>query len=78
MVKHTATTPPKTSTHPAAASGGKWYAILTDFFHNVGLHETVRGFEADLLVLSRAQHEKLPAALQTLTEEVHLCKKKTK
>jgi len=46
--------------------------VLTDFFESVGLYETVRGFEADLLVLSRAQHERLPAALQTLGEQVEL------
>jgi hypothetical protein len=48
----------------------KWHAVLTEFFQTAGLRETVRGLETDLLVLSRAQHERLPAALQKLGEEV--------
>jgi hypothetical protein len=51
-------------------SGIKWHTVLTEFFQAAGLQETVRGFEADLLVLSRAQHERLPSALQRLGEEV--------
>jgi hypothetical protein len=57
---------------PTTVTAAKWHAILTEFFRSVGLFETLRGFEADLLVLSRAQHELLPRALQSLAEEVRL------
>ena len=60
---------------PLTPSGAKWHAILTEFFQDVGLLETVRGFEADLLVFSRAQHEQLPTSLRKLAEEV-LCQLK--
>ena len=55
---------------PLPAPSTRWHSVLGQFFQNVGLYETIRGFEADLLVLSRAQHERLPAALQTLSEQV--------
>lgn len=48
----------------------RWHAALLEFFGSVGLHETVRGFEADLLVLSRAQHNRLVPALTKLEEDV--------
>lgn len=48
----------------------KWHAVLSSFFQYAGLLETIRGFEADLLVLSRAQLERLPVALKQLSEEV--------
>src|SRR5947207_12198344 len=72
MAKPTSKTPLKPVVTQASPelSAGKWYGILGDFFRSVGLFETQRGFEADLLVLSRAQHERLPKALQTLSEEV--------
>lgn len=70
MAKQAHSTAIKPVIQPLSASGVKWYAILTEFFQTAGLHETVRGFEADLLVLSRAQHERLPKALRRLAEEV--------
>jgi len=69
MAKQAAQTVIKPS-QSLVASGAKWYAILTQFFQTAGLYETIRGFEADLLVLSRAQHERLPKALERLEEEV--------
>jgi hypothetical protein len=68
MAKQTSTTPVKQTDGETSAK--KWYAVLSEFLQSVGLYETIRGFEADLLVLSRAQHERLPSALQTLGEEV--------
>ena len=55
---------------PSPQNDKKWHAVLSSFFHNAGLLETLRGFEADLLVLSRAQHERLPVALKQLSAEV--------
>jgi hypothetical protein len=55
---------------PSSQNDKKWHAVLSAFFHNAGLLETIRGFEADLLVLSRAQHERLPVALKQLADEV--------
>ena len=73
MAKSAATTAPKPVAPLSSSSNTKWHAVLTEFFQNVGLHETIRGFEADLLVLSRAQHERLPAALLKFGEEVARC-----
>lgn len=70
MAKQTATTPLKPNIPPLPSPSTRWHTCLTEFFQNVGLYETIRGFEADLLVLSRAQHERLPRALQKLGEEV--------
>ena len=70
MAKQTATTPLKPILPPITSSSARWHTSLTEFFQNVGLYETIRGFEADLLVLSRAQHERLPRAVQKLGEEV--------
>ena len=69
MAKQTPATPTKQIESPEGPTK-KWYAALSEFFESAGLYETVRGFEADLLVLSRAQHERLPVALQTLGDEV--------
>lgn len=55
---------------PSSQYDKKWHAVLSAFFHNAGLLETIRGFEADLLVLSRAQHGILPQALKQLVDEV--------
>jgi len=57
---------------PATTLTAKWYVVLNDFLQMAGLYETIRGFEADLLVLSRAQHEQLPKALKKLAEDVEL------
>ena len=74
MAKQASTTLSKAEISEASSSSLKWYAVFTDFFQSVNLYETIRGFEADLLVLSRAQHEKLSAALERLGEEVfRLC-----
>ena len=70
MAKQTTPTPTKPTIPPLPSSNTRWYSSLSEFFQSVGLHETIRGFEADLLVLSRAQHEKLPQALQKLAEDV--------
>ena len=70
MAKPTAITPLKHSLLPPPPISSKWHVVLTGFLQSVGLQETLRGFEGDLLVLSRAQHERLPAALQKLGEEV--------
>ena len=70
MAKQTTTTPLKPIIPPSPSSNTLWHSSLTDFYHSAGLHETIRGFEADLLVLSRAQHERLPRALQKLAEDV--------
>jgi hypothetical protein len=59
-----------TAVSPTAPPRTRWHAALLDFFNSVGLHETVRGFEADLLVLSRAQHNKLVSALKKLEDNV--------
>jgi len=55
---------------PPAPTKTRWHASLLEFFNTVGLHETVRGFEADLLVLSRAQHGRLVTALERLEDDV--------
>ena len=55
---------------PPAPRRTRWHAALLEFFNAVGLHETVRGFEADLLVLSRAQHGRLVTALERLEDDV--------
>lgn len=70
MAKQSNSTPSKLVSPSSTASNLKWYTILTEFFHRAGLLETIRGFEADLLVLSRAQHERLPSAIQSLIDEV--------
>lgn len=70
MAKQTVTTPLKPILPPLSTSNTRWHTSLTEFFQNAGLYETIRGFEADLLVLSRAQHERLPSALAKLGEEV--------
>jgi hypothetical protein len=72
MSKPAIVTPLKPIIPSLQAPSTRWHSVLTDFFQSVGLYETVRGFEADLLVLSRAQHERLPVALQTLGEQVEL------
>jgi hypothetical protein len=72
MAKPAAATPLKQIIPPLQAPSTRWHSVLTEFFQSAGLYETIRGFEADLLVLSRAQHERLPAALQTLSEQVEL------
>ena len=72
MGKQTTSTPLKLVSPSSTSSNLKWHAVLTDFFQRAGLLETIRGFEADLLVLSRAQHERLPVALQSLADEVGL------
>jgi hypothetical protein len=73
MGKQSSSTPLKLVS-PSSTSNPKWYTALTDFFQRAGLLETIRGFEADLLVLSRAQHERLPPALQSLIDEVCMLK----
>lgn len=73
MAKQTTTAPLKSILPPSPASSTQWHTSFTEFFQTVGLFETIRGFEADLLVLSRAQHERLPQALQKLEEDVRLC-----
>jgi hypothetical protein len=70
MAKQAISAPLKIILPPGIAPSTKWHAALSDFFQSVGLLETLRGFEADLLVLSRAQHEKLPQALSKLGDEV--------
>ena len=70
MAKPTSMTSLKPLMAPLPSPSTQWHSVLGQFFETVGLHETIRGFEADLLVLSRAQHERLPAALQTLGEQV--------
>jgi len=70
MAKQAISTPLKIVLPPVPASSTKWHAILSEFFQSVGLLETFRGFEADLLVLSRAQHERLPSALSKLGDDV--------
>jgi hypothetical protein len=62
--------PAKPVPPPSPQNEKKWHAVLSTFFHNAGLLETIRGFEADLLVLSRAQLERLPLALKRLADEV--------
>jgi len=61
------------ATSPPAPTETRWHTALLDFFNAVGLHETVRGFEADLLVLSRAQHSRLLPALEKLEDDVCVC-----
>jgi len=73
MAKQTQQLPAKPNPPPSPQNDKKWHAVLSAFFHNAGLLETIRGFEADLLVLSRAQHERLPAALKRLSEQVCVC-----
>lgn len=70
MAKQPTTTPLKAIIPTLSSSNTRWHSSLTEFFQSICLHETIRGFEADLLVLSRAQHEKLPQALQQLAEDV--------
>ena len=55
---------------PTATMTTRWHAALLEFFSSVGLHETVQGFEEDLLVLSRAQHNRLVPALKKLEDDV--------
>jgi hypothetical protein len=70
MAKQNAQIPIRPYQQAISISNVKWYNILSEFFEAAGLHETIRGFEADLLVLSRAQHERLPKALERLAEGV--------
>jgi len=69
MAKQTQTAT-KPVSPPSLQYDKKWHTVLSTFFHNAGLLETIRGFEADLLVLSRAQHGRLPEALKQLVDEV--------
>ena len=70
MTKPAVNTPLKIILPTIIQPGLRWHSVLSDFFQKVGFSETIRGFEADLLVLSRAQHEQLPAALKRLAEQV--------
>ena len=65
------TQPPTKPVPPLSPQNNrKWHVVLSAFLQTAGLQETIRGFEADLLVLSRAQHDRLQGALKQLSEEV--------
>jgi hypothetical protein len=56
---------------PTLKSYRHWDGALKDFLEESGLHETLKGFERDMLVVSADwEEEKIPKALQNLVERL--------